>query len=209
MAKTKATIALLLSALVFVAGCELLAAPQPKQAKKPAKEKAAAAKLKAKNAGMSVYPDPDGLFSIEAPTPWYANGGSSIAVELSPLRSNTTLRNERDTSVASVELRAGKVRQADDPAKMLKQTLDGMLASKPAAIRSKQYPIKIAGARGSWASIEMGSQSGEVLQIFVAIGGTGDRRMLMLGYSPKKNWNENVQIFKKMAESFKFTKKAT
>ncbi len=210
MTKMRPLMALLVGALVFLAGCQLLAKPEP-STKKPATKPAPRSGKKSKapkNAGMKVFSDPNGLFTIDYPKTWFANGASNMAVEISPLRSNTTLRNERDTSVPSVELRVGAVEKNRENKKMLAETVKAMLAAKPAASKGPLNEIDIAAGKGAWQSVELATARGDIVKIFIAIGGGGKQRMIMMGFSPTKDWEKNLQIFKKMAESFAFTPKA-
>lgn len=207
MTKTRILVAALLATLLFASGCRE-ATTKKATSKKPSVETTSQPKPeKPKVPGYRTFEDPDGMFRMLYPDKWFANGASSLAVEISPLRSNTSLRSERDTSVASVEVRAGSVRKDEDCAELVRKTVKGMLASNPAGSAGPMQNLKMAGGEGAWIAVEMASRQGDILKIFTAIGGKGERRVIMLGYSPKDEWRKNLPIFIKMAESFEFTKK--
>ncbi|RJQ50746.1 MAG: hypothetical protein C4521_13390 [Actinobacteria bacterium] len=208
MPKTRILAAALVAALLFAAGCRQATTAKKKVPPKTSTETTTQPKPeKSKVPGYRTFADPDAMFTVLFPEKWFANGSSSLAVEASPLRSNTTLRNERNTAVASVELRAGRVREEKDNAILVRETVKGMLEGNPAGNSGPLHYVKMGGGQGAWMAVEMASKQGTVVKTFVAIGGTGERRVIMLGSSPSEEWNKNLPVFLKIAESFKFVKK--
>lgn len=198
--------------LLLAAGCDTGSKTASKQDGRSSNGASKSGKGKTDKTGMKTFTDPDGLFTVKHPRDWYANGASSLAVEMSPLRSNTNLRMDRDMSVASMEIVAGQVKvgTADaDPKKFVDEMVDALIAAKPAASRGPVRKLRIAGMLGAWVAVEMSSKTGESVKIFVAMGADGRKRVQMLGYSPPDQWGANLKTFKSIAESFKFNNPKT
>lgn len=202
--------ALVIAALVVLtAGC--LGGVKPKPTKNGASRDATGtAGPKRDKSGNKAFADPEGLFTVKAPKDWFVNGTSSLAVEMSPMRSNANLRSERDMSVPSFEILAGRARKGDDDldfAARVEKMVRALVTAKPAALRGPVKAIEIAGGPGAWASVEMSTKTGEQIKMFLAVGGDATRRVQMMGYSPPDDWDRNVKTFQSIAESFRFTGK--
>lgn len=190
---------------VLLTGCQSGSSSKSNQKNTSGESTATAGDSAVDKAGMRKFTDPDGLFTVRYPGKWYANGGSSLAVEISPLRANTNLRSERNMSVPSIELVAGTAKQnVTDYAGLVESSVKAWLAAKPAAIRGKVRSIEISGSTGAWTDVQMSSKTGEQVHVFMAMGGVGKKRMQMFGFSPPDDWQKNVKIFKAVAESFEF-----
>lgn len=211
MTKARALVVAMLTALLFVAGCQAGTTTTPKtKTNTGSKKQKPTSKSKEKlPPGTAKFVDPDGVFTVLYPVKWYVNGASSWAVEMSSMRSNTNLRSTRDLSVASVEIVVVPAPDKDDNAQMADKVVRGMLAKKPSAIRRPLRKMSIAGDRGAWIEVQMSAKTGDQIKLFVGVGGNDKRRVLILGYSPVGEWNKNLPIFKNLASSFKFTRSST
>lgn len=204
MTKRLTVVAVISAALVFAAGCGGGAGTQSKSRAGKTKPGTSTSTTQTATGKMRKFVDPDGLFTIMYPVTWFSNGGSSMAVEMSPSRANAGLKAQRDTSVPSVEILASK--NANSSAEsLLRSTVSAILRSKPAATQGRFERARIAGGPGLWTDIAMSTKVGDQVRVFVAAAGEGKKRMMMFGYSPLSDWEKNLPTFKAMAESFRFS----
>jgi len=203
MRKTIVVVTLVLVAL-FAVGCTGGGTSRSDR-KSGSKDASATAQKGVDKDGMRTFKDPKGVFTVKYPAAWYANGASDQAVEISAKKANTTMRGERDVSVAAIEIVvAPATGKKLDFGQLVDESVDGLIKAKPAAIRDKVEPISVSGAPGAFASVLMSTKSGEQVKMFIAMGGADKRNVRVMGFSPPKDWEKNLATFKAITKSLKF-----